>query len=130
MKITKTLALGFAAAVAFASASAMASDAPKAWHKCKACHKIEAGKNGVGPSLHGVLGRKAGTAEGYKRYKAFKGVDFTWTPELLEEWIADQRAFLKAHKDMVASQHTAMNVKIKKKDERDAIVDYLKAHAN
>jgi cytochrome c len=34
--------------------------------QCVICHDTAAGKHKVGPSLHGVAGRKAGTAEGYK----------------------------------------------------------------
>jgi cytochrome c2 len=33
--------------------------------QCKVCHSLEAGKNMVGPSLHGLIGRKAGSAPGY-----------------------------------------------------------------
>ena len=38
----------------------------KVFKKCMACHKVgEAAKNSVGPVLNGVIGRPAGTAEGY-----------------------------------------------------------------
>ena len=32
--------------------------------QCKVCHSLEAGKNMVGPSLHGLIGRKAGSVPG------------------------------------------------------------------
>ena len=32
------------------------------FNQCKPCHSLDAGKNGVGPTLHGLFGRKAGTA--------------------------------------------------------------------
>ena len=35
------------------------------FNQCKICHSLEAGKNLVGPSLHGVIGRKAGSVPGY-----------------------------------------------------------------
>ena len=37
-----------------------AADAPSAFNSCKACHAVVAGKNMIGPSLFGVVGRKAG----------------------------------------------------------------------
>ena len=37
----------------------------KVFSKCKACHKIEDGKNAVGPSLYGVVGRDIGTEPGF-----------------------------------------------------------------
>ena len=55
----------FAAAPAFAAGDAAAGEKVFKAHLCFACHKFEEGKNGVGPSLHGVFGRKAAQAAGY-----------------------------------------------------------------
>jgi len=52
-----------------AAADGDAKAGKKVWGKCKACHTLEEGKHRVGPSLFGLLGRQAGTAEGYMRYK-------------------------------------------------------------
>jgi len=39
----------------------------RVYNQCRACHSIEAGgRNGVGPNLHGVFGRKAGAVEGFR----------------------------------------------------------------
>ena len=59
--------------------AAIAADGAKVFKKCAACHSTEAGKHKVGPSLAGVVGRKAGTAEGFeKRYKGLKDADWSW----------------------------------------------------
>jgi cytochrome c2 len=45
------------------------------FRKCQACHSIEPGKNMLGPSLAGVIGRKAGTEAGYNYSPAMKSAD-------------------------------------------------------
>lgn len=104
--------------------TAHAADGEKVFRKCMACHTLEAGKHRVGPSLAGVVGRKAGTAEGYNRYKGMKGADWTWTPELIKEYLADPTAFTKAR----TGGRSAMVFKLTKEDEREAVVKYLEAH--
>jgi len=128
MKTTKIIAFSIAMAVAATSGTAMAkSKGAKLFkRKCKTCHSLEVGKHKIGPSLHGVVGRQAGTAEGYTKYKAMKGAKFTWDEEKLASWITNQKKFLKAHKDVVGGQSTAMSAKIKKEKDRKAIIEYLK----
>lgn len=127
MKTTKILALSLAAAVAFSSASAMAKSGEKTFKKkCGACHSMEPGKHKIGPSLAGIIGSKAGSAEGYKKYKAMKGANFTWDEEKLDSWITNQKKFLKANKDIVGGPKTSMSAKIKKEKDRKAIIEYIK----
>lgn len=127
MKITKILALSLAATVALSSASAMAkSSGEKLFKKkCGVCHSMEPGKHKLGPSLAGIVGRAAGTVEGFKKYKAMKGAKFTWDEATLDSWITDQKKFLKANKDIVGNTKTSMSAKIKKEKDRKAIIDYL-----
>ncbi|MFQ5565955.1 MAG: c-type cytochrome [Paracoccaceae bacterium] len=49
------------------------------FRKCQACHKVEEGKNGVGPSLWGVVGRDIASVEGFKYSEAMKGQEGNWT---------------------------------------------------
>ena len=127
MKTTKILAFGLAAAIAVSSGSAMAkSKGEKLFKKkCGTCHSMEPGKHKLGPSLAGIMGRAAGTAEGFTKYKAMKGASITWDAATLDAWITNQKDFLKANKDKVGSQKTAMSAKIKKEKERKAIIEYL-----
>jgi cytochrome c len=68
--------------------SAQAQDAAageKAFTACKACHAF--GKNGVGPNLTGVVGRKAASVEGYNYSAALKDSGITWDEANLKEWL-------------------------------------------
>jgi cytochrome c len=60
--------------------------------QCGACHVVEAGKNRVGPSMAGIVGRKSGTVEGFRYSAANKGADITWTPEVLEKYLTNPKA--------------------------------------
>lgn len=79
--------------------SAEAQDAgagEKAFAPCKACHAF--GKNGVGPDLKGVVGRKAGTHEGYNYSAALKNSGLTWDETNLKELIKDPKAKVPGNK--------------------------------
>jgi cytochrome c len=67
----------------------------QAFGACAACHSLEPGVHRTGPSLAGVFGRKAGTAEGFHRYSsALKSADLVWREDTLSEFLADPQAFL------------------------------------
>ena len=57
----------------------------KAFAPCKACHAF--GKNGVGPNLTGVVGRKSASEEGYNYSAAMKASGITWDEGNLHEWL-------------------------------------------
>lgn len=55
---------------------------------CRACHQIGPNaKNGIGPVLNGVVGRKAGTYPGYSYSAANKSSGITWTPAELQKYL-------------------------------------------
>jgi cytochrome c len=55
---------------------------------CKSCHTIQAGgANMTGPHLHGVIGRKAGSVDGFRYSDALKASGITWDPQALDTWI-------------------------------------------
>ena len=92
MNKAKFFAVALASAMALTSATAMAAgDAAKGakvFKKCKACHSIKAGKKKVGPSMFGVVGRKAGTAKGYRFSKAMKSSGLTWDEATLDKFVS------------------------------------------
>src|SRR3954464_15962381 len=76
--------------------SAHAQDAAlgeKVFAQCRACHQIgENAKNAVGPVLNGVIGRPAGSVEGYSYSAANKGSGLTWDEATFRDYIKDPRA--------------------------------------
>ncbi|KQP50856.1 cystathionine beta-lyase [Methylobacterium sp. Leaf399] len=62
----------------------------KAFTACKACHQV--GKNGVGPNLVGVVGRKAASYDGYTYSAALKAADITWDDANLHAWLKNPKA--------------------------------------
>lgn len=73
------------------SAPATAQDAGKGktvFEQCAACHSLEAGQNGVGPTLHGLFGRKSAT-EDFVYSPAMRRANVTWTPELLDTYLTN-----------------------------------------
>jgi len=62
----------------------------KLFEECAACHALQKGaKDAVGPELHGVFGRKAGTAGEFRYSPALKRSGITWTRETLDAYVAD-----------------------------------------
>ena len=61
------------------ASAADASLGEKVFGKCRACHQVGGtAKNGVGPELNGLFGRKAGSVEGYNYSTAYKELDKVW----------------------------------------------------
>ncbi len=96
-------ALAIASGMALASGASLAAgdaaNGEKVFKKCKACRTIVAGKNKVGPSLYGVVGRPAGTIAKFKYSKAMKDAGakgLVWSEDQIVECVADPKAFLKA----------------------------------
>lgn len=106
------------AALLLAPVAATAADAPAAFNQCKACHKVEAGKHGVGPSLFGVYGKKAGTIEGFKYSDAHKNSGLTWDEATLTKYLADPKATIPGNKMAFAG--------LKKPEDVKAVIEYMK----
>lgn len=80
------------AAPAVASAQD-AANGEKVFAQCRACHQVgETARNGVGPLLNGLFGRKSGTIEGYSYSEANKNSGITWDEAVFSDYIKDPRA--------------------------------------
>jgi len=103
-----------------AGASALAADVEAGkteFKKCALCHTTEPGKNKIGPSLFGVVGRKSATLENFNYSEAMKKFDHTWDEATLDEYLTDPRATVPGTKMIFPG--------IKEKTERDDVIAYL-----
>jgi cytochrome c len=59
--------------------------------QCAICHSTQAGRNMVGPSLAGLIGRKTGAVAGYSYSVGNQNANITWTPDTLEKYLESPR---------------------------------------
>jgi cytochrome c len=94
----------------------------KIFLKCKACHQIgEGARNGVGPNLNGLIGRKSGSVEGYNYSEANKGSGLTWDEDTFRDYIKNPKAKIPGTKMVFAG--------IAKDEEIDNLIAYFKTFA-
>lgn len=72
---------------AAATPAAAADGKPASFAQCAACHSVEPGKHGIGPSMFGVYGTKAGEITGYTFSPALKASGLTWDDATLDKWL-------------------------------------------
>jgi cytochrome c len=78
------------AAAAQADTPAKSDDLQVAFNNsCRTCHSMREGDNRLGPSLHGVVGRKAGTLEGFGFSTAMQQSGIVWDEKTLDAFIAN-----------------------------------------
>ena len=104
------------------SATAHAGDAAagkKVFKKCKACHYAAKDKNKTGPHLVNLIGREAGTVEGYKYSKAMKSSGIVWDEDTLTAYLRAPKKYLKGTKMAFAG--------LRKDSDIANVIAYLKA---
>ncbi len=120
LSIAAALAIASTAMVstAWAQDSHAADEGQKIFKRtCFTCHTSEAGKNKIGPSLFGVVGRKSGSAPGFKYSDAMKNANITWDNAELDKYLADPKTTVPGNKMTYAG--------VKKPDERKEVIAYL-----
>ena len=99
-------------------ASVSSADGEKVFKKCAACHSIsKGGSNKIGPALWGVLGRQAGSVEGYKYSKVMAAHEKKWSFE-------EMNGFLTKPKDWIKGTKMAFTG-LKKANDRAAVILYM-----
>lgn len=126
------------AVVASVSVSAQEGDPAEGedvFRKCAACHKVGPdARNAVGPVLNGVIGRQAGTIEGfgYSELNQASGKNgLVWTEALIFEYLEDPTAFLKKFltdkgQAALAQGATRMVFKLADETDRKNVIAYLR----
>ena len=119
-KIVSMNALLSAAALMIVSTAALSEEPGGTVFKknCAICHTLEAGKNKIGPSLAGVVGRKAGSVPGFAYSAANKNSGDVWDAQTLDTYLADPRKFMPGTKMVFAG--------LKTPEDRKALIEYLK----
>ncbi len=107
-------------------ASTTATDSPQykrgklLFIQCRACHALQAEEpHKVGPNLHGFVGRKAGTVEGFIFSAALKQSDLTWDEPTILKWLEKPSALVPGNTMAFAG--------IANPKDRDSILVYLQA---
>jgi len=104
--------------VAYASLTGDAAAGEKTFAQCKACHQVVEGKNGVGPSLAGIVGRIAGQVAGFSYSAANKDSGVVWKDETIFEYLEAPQKFMPGTKMAFAG--------LKKPQDRANVIAYLK----
>lgn len=115
-----------AAAAPAAADPALIAEGEKVFKKCAACHKVgEGAKNATGPQMNGIVGRAAGTVEGFKYSKPLMDMaaaGLVWDEASLHAFLTDPKKFMKGTKMSFAG--------LKKEEERTAVIAYLAGFAD
>jgi cytochrome c len=86
---------------------------------CRTCHSFKPGDNRLGPTLHGVVGRKAGSVEGFAFSPAMKDSGITWDEATLDKFITSPNQVVSGNKMQPFGG-------VADAGDRKKIVDYLK----
>ncbi|MGE0231302.1 MAG: cytochrome c family protein [Flavobacteriaceae bacterium] len=123
MKFGAAIGLTMILFTAPALADGDAAKGEEVFKKCRACHEVgEGAKAKVGPVLNGVIGRTAGTSEGFTQYsEAMKEAGaggLVWNEETLSQYLANPKQFVSKNKMAFAG--------LKKDDDIADVIAYLK----
>lgn len=90
------------------------------YKRCAACHNVaKGGPNGIGPNLHGVVGRGVGSVAGFSYSSAMKAKGGNWDAAGLDAYIAAPAKYMPGTKMAFAGISNA--------DERKALIEYMSA---
>jgi cytochrome c len=82
---------------AFVAIDAVAQDTVSGktlYEVCAPCHKLEPASSELGPTLIGIMGRRAGTRDDFRYSRSLLGVRIVWDEAALDAFLADPQAFI------------------------------------
>jgi cytochrome c len=88
------------------------------FNKCRACHVVDQEQNRVGPHLVGIMGRAAGSVEGYNYSAAMKASGIVWDEETIAAYLADPKGYI--------PNNRMVFVGLRSDDEIEDVIAYLK----
>jgi cytochrome c len=87
------------------------------FEQCAACHSLDGTGDYDGPTLKGVIGRKAGSLEDYRYSAAMKRSDVVWDAATIDKYVADPQAFVPGNRMAFAG--------ISDKTQREDLIAFL-----
>ena len=88
------------------------------YRKCQACHSLEPGKNGLGPCLAGIIGKKAASVPNYNYSAALRASNLTWDAATLDPYLLDPQKLVPGNKMPFPGMKT--------ENERNDVIAYLR----
>ncbi|VDO60872.1 unnamed protein product [Haemonchus placei] len=89
--------------------------------RCLQCHVVDSKATKTGPTLHGIIGRKSGTVEGFDYSAANKNKGVIWSRETLFEYLLNPKKYIPGTKMVFAG--------LKKADERADLIKYIEVES-
>ena len=124
MKLQISLLAGAAVAAAVLApttptSAQSAPGAPPAFNACRACHTVQKdAKSGIGPNLHGVVGRPAASLPGFNYSPALTASKLRWDEKTLDEYLTNPGKKVPGTRMPISTPDPA---------KRAAIIAYLKS---
>jgi cytochrome c len=87
------------------------------FEQCAACHSLDGTGDYDGPTLKGVIGRKAGSLEDYRYSAAMKRSEVVWDAATVDKYVADPQAFIPGNRMAFAG--------ISDKTQREDLIAFL-----
>lgn len=123
----RAMTLAVAAALCAATAGAAGPARPErergkvVFANCAACHSLQAGEHLLGPSLHAIVGRKAGSAAGFRYSGAVLRSGVIWTQASLDQYLEDPQKYVAGNRMAFSGIQDAAD--------RQSLIDYLQENS-
>ena len=100
------------------AAAPLAAVEPASFAQCKACHSVKPGENGIGPTLAGIFGDRAGVVPGFEFSEQMKNSGLVWNQATLDRYLTDPKGVVPGTKMAFGG--------VKDAAKRQEIINYLK----